>query len=590
MGEKATALVYPFDSPPAGDDVERRRLLGGKGAGLASMTADGLPVPPGFTLTTEACLRHRDLGWDESLDAALREGLRALERSSGKRLGDPASPLVVSVRSGAATSMPGMMDTVLNVGLNATVEAALAASTGDATFAADTRCRALRSHASVVGGATDELLAPLETVDDPDRLQAALADAGIVVPEDPVDQIVAAVRAVFASWSAPRAIAYREVEGIDHDLGTAATVQAMVFGNLGERSGTGVAFTRDPATGEPGLMGDFLPAAQGEEVVSGDHATLPLSEMASRWPDQYDELVRTADLLERRSADMVDLEFTVEDGRLWMLQSRRAKRSPIATLRAAVDMAEDPSFPLDRAEAVARCARLLADPPTVEPQPDTSAGVVIASGLPASPGTATCVLCLDPDDAVEREAAGDSVVLVRHETSPADIHGMAASAGLFTLLGGLVSHAAVVARDWGLPAVVGASEARITDTGLEGPGGHVAVGTVVTVDGSAGTLALGQAGDPGEVTDRREEAPEVATIRVWARELGLDPACSCRLTPPNHPVLAVDRDVSPCRSTARTNRFLFWLSIVTSRRVDRQPERVGGVRCGVRRRGRRSGR
>lgn len=507
------SLVFTFDAPPTGDEMERRRLLGGKGAGLAHMIAAGLPVPPGFTLTTQACRHHREHGWDADLDAAVRQGIDSLERTSGKRLGDPSAPLLVSVRSGAEVSMPGMMDTVLDVGMNATVEAALAAATDDADFAADTRCRALRSYAEVVAGAPTDVLDALGDERDPDTLHSALVDAGFGVPEDPVEQVVGAMQAVFASWASPRARRYREVEGIDHDLGTAATVQAMVFGNLGNRSGTGVAFSRDPATGAKGLMGDFLARAQGEDVVSGRRTTTPLAEMATSWPDQYAELQRIADVLERATADAVDLEFTIEDGRLWMLQARRAKRSALATFRCAVEMAEDESFPVDRAEAVARCRHHMDDPPTVASSSVAGSGV-IASGLPASPGIATGVLCLDPDDAVERQAAGESVILVRRETSPSDIHGMAAATGLFTLLGGLVSHAAVVARDWGLPAVVGASDARITESGLEGPGGHVAVGTVVSVDGSAGTLSIGES-----AVGRRHEAPEVSTIRAWARAL-----------------------------------------------------------------------
>ncbi|MDE0804188.1 MAG: pyruvate, phosphate dikinase [Acidimicrobiales bacterium] len=517
--DAARDLAYSLDAPPAVDDAEGRRLLGGKGKGLAEMFAAGLPVPPAFILTTDACRRHLEQGWDEVLDAAVRDGIDALERAAGRRLGDAVHPLLVSVRSGAEVSMPGMMDTVLDVGMNALVENALAAATGDPAFAADTRCRALRSYAEIVADAPADLLDAVTSETSPDALQQRLAGGGVVVPEDPVEQLVAAVRAVFASWSSPRAQRYREVEGIDDRLGTAAIVQVMVFGNLGEQSATGVAFSRDPATGERGLMGDYLPRAQGEDVVRGARDTLPLSEMATAMPEQHAELERIADRLERATTDMVDLEFTVESGRLWLLQTRRAKRSSQAAFRVAVEMAEDESFPVDRAEAVARCVRYLDDGSTTVAASeaavtDTGSPVVIASGMPASPGSATGVLCLDLDDAVEREAAGESVILVRGETSPADIHGMAVAAGLFTLLGGLVSHAAVVARDWGLPAVVGASDAEITDDGLVGPGGRVATGTVVTVDGTAGTLTVGEA-----AIAATSEAPEVATIREWARSL-----------------------------------------------------------------------
>ncbi len=507
-------LFHSFDSPPRGDHGLRRRLLGGKGAGLASMTAAGLPVPPGFTLTTDACQRYRSSGWDETLDAAVRDGIAQLEERTGKRLGDRSTPLLVSVRSGSEVSMPGMMDTVLDVGMNATVEAALAEATGDASFAADTRCRALRSFADIVLSAPADAIRSLEHVTAPDDLAAELAELGLTVPDDGVEQVVAAVRSVFESWFSPRARHYREVEGIDHSLGTSATVQAMVFGNLDHRSGTGVAFTRDPATGAPGLMGDFLPRAQGEDVVAGASTTLRLGEMATAWPDQFADLERIAEVLEHAMADMVDIEFTIEAGVLWMLQVRRGKRSPLATLRCAIDMAEDEAFPVDRAEAVARCRSLLDDPPSVAvgDRPG-EAHTVIATGLPASPGVATGVLCTDPDEAVELEADGQSVILVRRETSPADVHGMAAAAGLFTLLGGLVSHAAVVARDWGLPAVVGATEAHLTGEGLVGPGGLAPLGATVTVDGSAGTIAL------GAERPARREASEVETIRQWARSL-----------------------------------------------------------------------
>ena len=325
------------------------------------------------------------------------------------------------------------------------------------------------------------------------------------------------MRAVFESWRSPRARRYREIEGIDEAAGTAVTVQAMVFGNLGDRSGTGVAFSRDPATGTPGLTGDFLPRAQGEDVVAGGHSTLSLHAMAEVWPDRYAELERIAASLERTMADMVDLEFTIEDDRLWMLQARRAKRSPIAALRCAIDMAIEPGFPLDRAGAVARCQPQLESPPTVGGGPTDGEPVPLATGLPASPGRATGVLCLDPDEAVEREAAGEAVVLVRRETSPADVHGMAAAVAIFTLRGGLVSHAAVVAHDWGLPAVVGAAEASITEDGLAGPGGVAAVGSTVTVDGDRGVLLAGAIGQ------NAVPAPEVETLRRWAEALESSP-------------------------------------------------------------------
>lgn len=508
-----TALVHGFDQAPDTDADALRRLLGGKGASLVAMTRAGLPVPPGFTVTTDACRRFLESGWTAELEDAVRTALARLETQTGKRFGDPAAPLLVSVRSGAEVSMPGMMDTVLDVGMGSEVEQGLARLAGDAHFAADTHRRALVSFASVVSRCPAEVVARAQGAASVAEASRVLADAGFTMPADPAVQVLDAIRAVFESWTSPRAARYREVEGIDDTLGTAATVQAMVFGNLGERSGTGVAFTRDPSSGERGLMGDFLPGAQGEDVVAGGHATLALAEMRASWPEQYAELERIAGVLELTMADMVDLEFTVEQGQLWMLQARRGKRSPIAAFRCAIDMAEDPDFPVDRAEAVRRCERYLDDPPTVARPTDTADTTEIARGLAASPGRATGVLCLDPDRAVELEAQGRPVVLVRRETSPADVHGMAASVGLFTLLGGLVSHAAVVARDWGIPAVVGAAEATITDEGLVGPGGFVAAGDVVTVDGDQGVLLVG-----GEQSGS-EPAPEVEVIRAWAAEL-----------------------------------------------------------------------
>ncbi len=284
----------------------------------------------------------------------------------------------------------------------------------------------------------------------------------------------------------------------------------MVFGNMGSDSGTGVAFTRNPTSGDNGLMGDFLANAQGEDVVAGGQLTKSLDEMQERWPAIYGELDRIGHVLEARYADMVDIEFTVEQGTLWMLQSRRGKRSPIAAFRMAIDMANDPEFPVDRSEAVERCRRYLDDPPTVaNPSADTDLSVV-ANGLGASPGRASGVLCLDPDRAVELADQGVAVILARRETSPADVHGMAVAAGLFTTLGGQVSHAALVAREWGLPAVVGASEAEVTADGVVGPAGLVATGTVVTVDGDGGRLMLGRTSGEGSI------APEVSTIESWA--------------------------------------------------------------------------
>lgn len=491
MSATTDALVHGFDADHTDRTAEElRRLLGGKGAGLAAMTTMGLPVPPGFTLTTVACRRHLATGWDDALDEAVRSGLADLERATGTRLGDPVSPLLVSVRSGAEVSMPGMMDTVLDVGLTAEVEHGLARRSGEPGFVRDTRARAEKSWTAVVGGSR---------------------------PTRPTEQVMAAVRAVFESWDAPRARRYRDVEGIPHDLGTAVTVQAMVFGNRNPRSGTGVAFTRNPSSGAPGLMGDFLIAAQGEDVVAGARPTQPLGLLRDRWPALWDELHDIGTRLERHFADMVDIELTIDDGHLWILQARRAMRSPIAALRVAIDMAEDPSFPLDRAGAVARCQTLLDDPPGSWGRAGDGVGydgdAVVARGLAAVPGRAVGVLCCDVDRAVQLEVQGVDVILVRRETSPADVHGMAAARGLVTTLGGMVSHAAVVARSWGLPAVVGAEELRLVPGGVDGPGGHIDEGEIVTVDGDGGRLLRG-----AHPEERSQPPAELEILRGWSTE------------------------------------------------------------------------
>ncbi len=505
-----------FDDPIALPAEERTVLLGGKGAGLTAMTEMGLPVPPGFTLTTEACRRFLAEGWNDELEAAVAAGLARLEAATDKRLGDASAPLLVSVRSGAAVSMPGMMDTVLDVGMTDAVETGLARLTDDPDFAHDTHRRAILSFATVVGRADAEVLDLAVGIDPVGDLRRHFETHGIDIPTDPDAQVRASVRAVFESWRSDRAAHYRHVEGIDAAAGTAATIQAMVFGNLGHDSGTGVAFTRDPSTGERRLTGDFLASAQGEDVVAGDHTTRPLHEMADRWPAAWEELGDIAGQLEHHLADMVDIEFTVERGRLWMLQARAGKRSPVAALRMAIDMAEDPTFPVDRAEAVRRCGAYLEHPPRIGrgPAPDADE-TVIAHGLAASPGRGTGVVCLDVDRAVELDAAGTRVVLVRRETSPSDVHGMAVAAGLVTTLGGLVSHAAVVARSWGIPAIVGVSGLTIVADGIEGLTGHVGDGELVTVDGDEGRLLLGDC--PGD----SQVAPEVGVLRRWQTELGM---------------------------------------------------------------------
>jgi pyruvate,orthophosphate dikinase len=464
-------------------------LVGGKAAHLGVMATElQLPVPPGFVISTAACRAYLTGGWPEGLDGEIRTALRAVEEQVGRRFGDPADPLLVSVRSGAPVSMPGMMDTILNLGLNEETAAGLARITGDQSFATDCLDRFTSMYTSVVG------------------VEA--------VPADPWAQLRGAIEAVFRSWNSERAVAYRAVEGISDELGTAVTVQAMVFGNRGEGSGTGVLFTRDPSTGRPAPFGDVMFGAQGEDVVAGSHQTEPIAVLDDRAPAVAADLWRHADALERHYADMCDIEFTIEQGALWMLQVRAGKRSPQAALRMAVDMAEDPEFPLTREQAVRRVLPHLADPPT------TWAGrpgdlSPLTQGLPASPGLATGEIVTSPAEAVALAGNGRRVLLVRAETSPEDVPAMAKAAGVLTCRGGLASHAAVVARGWGIPAVVGASGVTIEDGAVVIGGARYAVGDVLTIDGSTGEVFA------GEVAGTETVVPEAETLLAWAAELGI---------------------------------------------------------------------
>lgn len=479
-------LVYPFDHDHGRPPRQLAGLLGGKGANLAEMAAVlRLPVPPGFTITTEAGRRFLEGGWPEGLDDELGEALAGLEVATGRRFGDPAGPLVVSVRSGAPVSMPGMMDTVLDVGLDDAVAAGLAELSGDAAFARDCHQRLHTMFRQVVGAEP---------------------------PPSPHEQLRRAIEAVFRSWRSPRAVAYRRAEGIDESLGTAVVVQAMVFGNLGPDGATGVCSSRDPATGEPRCTGDVLFGAQGDDVVAGGRPTLPLDELATRLPGASAELQAAAELLERHFADLVDIEFTVEGGQLWLLQVRVGGRSPIAALRIAHDLGADPGFPLAPAEAAARVRHLLDDPPRA-----TGTGPAaqpVTRGLGASPGLATGEVVVTAEAAVDRAAGGVDVVLVRPETSPADVAGMAEAVGLLTSRGGLASHAAVVARSWGKPAVVGAAGVDVADDHVVVAGRRVPVGELITIDGATGAVFLGRVEGPGQVP------PEVEALRAWAGMAG----------------------------------------------------------------------
>ncbi len=459
-------------------------LLGGKGANLAEMTSVlALPVPPGFTISTEACRDYMHSGWPAGLDAEVAEHRQKLEQAMGKRLGDAADPLLVSVRSGAKFSMPGMMDTVLNLGLNDESVEGLAKQTGDDRFAYDSYRRFIQMFAKIVldvpGEAFDERFelareeasAETDAGIGADLLAKVVRDfkgivedhTGAPFPQEPEAQLRASIEAVFASWNSPRANAYRNRERLSHDLGTAVNVQAMVFGNRGDDSGTGVGFTRNPSTGAKGAYGDFLINAQGEDVVAGTRTTQPLSDLKVHFPEIYTQLIAIFDGLEHHYRDMLDTEFTIETGKLWMLQTRVGKRTGAAALRMAVEMTDDPQIELSRSEAVSRITADHLDS-VLHPQFAPGKHDVLTKGLAASPGAAVGKAYFTADGAAEAAARGEQVVLVRNETSPEDIHGMAVAEGILTARGGLVSHAAVVARGGASPRCAGprrsASRAR----------------------------------------------------------------------------------------------------------------------------------
>ncbi|MFL5683219.1 MAG: pyruvate, phosphate dikinase [Chloroflexota bacterium] len=485
-----TRFVYALDEPHGDTLDDAKALVGGKAANLGVMARDlVLPVPPGFAITTQTCRAFLADGWPDGLEDEIRSAMADVEEKVGRRFGDPSDPLLVSVRSGAPVSMPGMMDTILDLGLNDATTRGLGEVARDEEFAAQCRRRFVESFRSIVG------------VED--------------VPEDPWRQLRLAIEAVFGSWQSDRARAYREKEDIPDDLGTAVTVQAMVFGNRGDDSGTGVLFTRNPATGEPELYGDVLFDAQGEDVVAGTHQTEPIAVLDTRLPVVGRELRAAAERLEHHYGDLCDIEFTIEDGKLWLLQVRVGKRSPQAALRIAVDMAEDPDFPLTHEDAVRRVLPLLSDPPRVATERSTDASP-LTTGLAASPGVATGPIATDPDAAIASAEAGRPAVLVRAETSPDDVHGMAKAAGILTSRGGLASHAAVVARGWGIPAVVGAEAVKVGDGEVTIGDRVLAAGGVITIDGGTGDVFEGAVGGSTEI------APEAATLLEWAQAAGIE--------------------------------------------------------------------
>ncbi len=494
-----------------GSAADRDRL-GGKGANLAEMTNLGLPVPPGFTITTLACRAYlaNDGQVPASLWSEVANALADVEGLTGRRFGDPACPLLLSVRSGAKFSMPGMMDTVLNIGLTDDTLPGLAAMY-DPRLALDCARRLQQMFGTVVLGiparAYDDALTRIagdgghtESLDLCTRRQllasfkAIPALHGLAVPDDSFAQLQQAITAVFASWNTPRAIAYRRSQGIPDDLGTAVTVQAMVFGNVGADSATGVAFTRDPNTGAPGIFGEILVNAQGEDVVAGIRTPLPIATMAAEplLQPAYDQLLAIAELLERHYQEMQDLEFTVERGHLWLLQTRTGKRTARAAFRIAIDQAQEGL--IDRATAVQRIepVQLVRQlhPHLDESQPLT----IIATGLPASPGAATGRVVFDPDEARCRGEDGEALILVRRETSADDFAGMEKSRGILTARGGMTSHAAVVARGIGKPAVTGCAELEIDETAGTFTAGDTVVhaGDEITIDGSTGRVILGR--------------------------------------------------------------------------------------------------
>ncbi len=523
--------VFDFEHDHASPPMDQKDLLGGKGANLAEMTSVlGLPVPPGFTISTLACRSYMESGWPEGLSEEIRAALQRLESAMGKQLGEASDPLLVSVRSGAKFSMPGMMDTVLNLGLNDESVEGLAKQTSDERFAYDSYRRFVEMYGRIVLGipgeeferlfeaAKDLADATSDAAVPPELLRYLVGSykqiverhTGSPFPQDPSAQLRGAIEAVFRSWNGPRAVAYRVRERIPDDLGTAVNVQAMVFGNRDDASGTGVGFTRDPATGRDGAYGDFLVNAQGEDVVAGIRNTEPISALESRFPDIYRELLSIFDRLERHYRDMCDTEFTIEQGKLWMLQTRVGKRTGAAALRMAVDMTNDERIKLTHEEAV---SRITADHLESVLHPHFADADVdrLTRGLGASPGAAVGRAYFTADEAVEAVDRGEKVILVRNETSPEDVHGMMVAEGILTARGGLVSHAAVVARGWGKPAVVGAEAVRIADGAFSCEGVTVRRGEHVSIDGTTGDVVAGEV----ELASAAPP-PELEIILGWA--------------------------------------------------------------------------
>lgn len=545
--DPATKWVYKFGAGVADGSADLRDLLGGKGANLAEMANLGLPVPPGFTITTEVCSSYydNDRQLPDDLGQQVEEALQYIGQAVGATFGDAENPLLVSVRSGARASMPGMMDTVLNLGLNDITVDALARRADDRRFAYDSYRRFIQMYSDVVLGVEhhffEDILESyknlagysLDTELDADEWIEVIgqykdcveSERGEPFPQDIHDQLWGSIGAVFGSWQNARANTYRRLHAIPDDWGTAVNVQAMVFGNMGDTSATGVAFTRNPSTGEKALYGEFLVNAQGEDVVAGIRTPQSLTEAArieagddkvsleALMPETFAELKAIYEKLEARYCDMQDVEFTIQDGKLWMLQTRSGKRTVKAAVRIAVDMAEEGL--ISKADAIRRIDPSQLDNllhPMLDPDADKE---ILASGLPASPGAATGEIVFDSDEAEKLSGRGQKVILVRVETSPEDIHGMHAAEGILTTRGGMTSHAAVVARGMGRPCVTGAGSIRIDyDAGTMLAGGKtLSKGDIVTIDGTSGQVLL------GTVAMRQPELTgDFATLMTWADE------------------------------------------------------------------------
>ncbi|TNE73812.1 pyruvate, phosphate dikinase [bacterium] len=509
--------VFAFGGGTADGNKSMKALLGGKGANLAEMSSIGLPVPPGFTISTETCKYYNEnkFQWPVELEAQVNEGIRGLESLMGKKFGDPKNPLLVSVRSGAALSMPGMMDTVLNLGLNDAVVDGLAKLTGNERFAYDSYRRFIDMFGDVVMSVSheyfeevieslkEEVGAKLDTELSTDDLKELVErykavyrkHTGFMFPENPMEQLKFAINAVFNSWNSGRAIKYRQINKIFGLLGTAVNVQSMVFGNMGDTSATGVCFTRNPSTGENKLYGEFLINAQGEDVVAGIRTPSPIDELEAIMPESFKELNKLTSMLEDHYKNMQDIEFTIEEGKLYILQTRNGKRTGSAAIRIAVEMVKDGI--VDERTAVRELVEPLHLDQLLHKQlkaDSYGAAEVIGNGLPASPGAAVGKVILTSDEAEKAAANGEKVILVRVETSPEDVGGMAAAQGILTSRGGMTSHAAVVARGWGKPCVAGCSDIIINYKKRSFTNGTTTIkeGDYISIDGSTGVVLIGK--------------------------------------------------------------------------------------------------